>query len=236
MHVAAKLTLGVGFGMLLIGILLVGLGARAVGSVEDFSVEEDEVWNGSSGQYVHRDPSEWGLLIFVRDEVRCDEFEVNVSVVSSDTDGKVWYESDYCINEGRLPSGHADDPEGWLHMGTVRGLEMGATYEFTSREEIFAVEESKVADLIEGVFGGIFGALSGGSCACCGLLILLLGLILAFTMKEEVPTSYKVDAEGKIVLDHSGTGVSPESMQNSDGPDGPEGGSSEDTDAWYKQN
>ena len=88
MHIAAKLTLGVGFGMLLIGILLVGLGARAVGSVEDFSVEEDEVWNGSSGQYVHQDSSEWGLLIFVRDEVRCDEFEVNVSVVSSDTDGK----------------------------------------------------------------------------------------------------------------------------------------------------
>ena len=236
MHTAAKLTLGVGVGMLLIGILLGGLGARAAGSVEDFSVEEDEVWNGSSGQYIHKDTSEWGLLIFVRDEVRCDEFEVNVSVVSSDTDGKVWYEADYCINEGRLPSGHADDPEGWLHMGTIRGLEMDATYEFTSREEIFAVEESQVVALIEGVFAGIFGALSGGSCACCGLLILLLGLILAFTMKEEVPTSYMVDSGGKIILDHSGTGVSPESMQNSDGPDGPEGGSSEDTDAWYKQN
>ena len=100
----------------------------------------------------------------------------------------------------------------------------------------FRGRRSQVVELLEGVFGGIFGALSGGSCACCGLLILLLGLILAFTMKEEVPTSYKVDAEGKIVLDHSGTGVSPESMQNSDGPDGLEGGSSEDTDAWYKQN
>ena len=82
----------------------------------------------------------------------------------------------------------------------------------------------------------LLGALGGGSCACCGLLILLLGLILAFTMKEEVPTSYKVDAEGKIILDHSGTGGSPESMQNSDGPDGPGVGSSEDTDAWYKEN
>ena len=99
MHIAAKLTLGVGVGMLLIGILLGGLGARAAGSVEDFSVEEDEVWNGSSGQYIHKDTSEWGLLIFVRDEVRCDEFEVNVSVVSSDTDGKVWYEADYCIRK-----------------------------------------------------------------------------------------------------------------------------------------
>ena len=236
MHVAAKLTLGVGVGMLAIGILLAGLGARTAGSVEDFSVEEDEVWNGSSGQYVHRDPSEWGLLIFVRDEVRCDEFDINVSVVSSDTDGKVWYERDWCTDGGRLPSGHADDPEGWLHMGTVRGLEMGATYDFTSREEVFAVEESQVVELLEGVIGGILGTLSGGSCACCGLLILLLGLILAFTMKEEVPTSYKVDAEGKIILDHSGTGDISESIQISDGPDGPGGGSSEDTDAWYKQN
>ena len=65
---------------------------------------------------------------------------------------------------------------------------------------------------------------------------MLLGLILAFTMNEEVPTSYKVDAEGRIVLDHSETGGSPESAQNSDGPDGPGVGSSEDTDAWYKQN
>lgn len=236
MHTAAKVTLGIGAGMLAIGILLAGLGARAAGSVEDFSVEEDEVWNGSSGQYVHQDPSEWGLLIFVRDEVRCDEFEINVSVVSSDTDGKVWYEQDWCTDDGRLPSGHTDDPEGWLHMGTVRGLEIGATYEFTSREEVFAVEESQVIELVGGVIGGIFGALGGGSCACCGLLILLLGLILAFTMKEEVPTSYKVDAEGKIILDHSGTEGSPESMQSSDVPDGPEGGSSGDTDDWYKQN
>ena len=65
---------------------------------------------------------------------------------------------------------------------------------------------------------------------------MLLGLILAFTMKEEVPTSYKVAAEGKIILDHSGTGGSPESMQNSDDPGGSGGGPSEDTDSWYKQN
>jgi hypothetical protein len=236
MHVAAKLTLGLGVGMLAIGILLVGLGARTAGSVDDFSVEGDEVWNGSSGQYVHRDPSEWGLLIFVRDEVRCDEFDLNVSVVSSDNDGKVWYEHDWCTDGGRLPSGYVDDPEGWLHMGTVRGLEMGATYEFTSRDEVFAVEESQVVELVEGVFRGIFGAMGGASCACCGLLILLLGVILAFTMKEEVPTSYTVDAEGKIILGNSGAGDGPETMQVSDGSDGSGVGLSEDTDAWYKQN
>mgnify|MGYP001247922285 CR=1 FL=1 len=236
MHAAAKVTLGVGVGMLAIGVLLVGLGARTAGSAEDFSVEDDEVWNGSSGQYVHGDPSEWGLLIFVREEVRCDEFDLNVSVISSDIDGKVWYEHDWCTDGGRLPSGYVDDPEGWLHMGTVRGLEMGGTYEFASSDEVFAVEESQVVKLIEGVFAGILGAMSGGSCACCGLLILLLGVILAFTMKEEAPTSYKVDAEGKIVIGHPGTPDNQEATRIKDGSDGFGEELSGDTDAWYKQN
>ena len=236
MHIAAKLTLGVGVGMLVLGILLGGLGARGVGSATDWDVEEEAVWSGISGVHDHTDARDGVLYIFVSDEVRCDEFTLNVSVIEGDSDQKVGYTADWCTEDGKLPMGYADDPDGWLHMGDVRGLESGGSYEFVSEHNLIAVPEGVLIELIESVVGGIFGALGGGSCACCGLLILLLGLILAFTMKEEVPTSYKVDAEGKIILDHSGTGVSPESMQNSDGPDGPGVGSSEETEAWYKQN
>ncbi len=236
MHVAAKVTLGIGVGMLVLGILLGGLGARGVGSATDWSVEEEAVWSGSSGVHEHTDAQDGVLLIFVSDEVRCDEFTLNVSVIEGDSDEKVWYTAGWCTEDGRLPVGHEDDPDGWLHMGEVRGLESGGSYEFVSEDNLVAVPEGVIREIIESVVGGFFGALGGGSCACCGLLIMLLGLILAFTMKEEVPTSYKVDAEGRIVLDHSETGGSPESVQNSDGPDGPGVGSSEDTDAWYKQN
>ena len=236
MHVAAKVTLGIGVGMLVLGILLGGLGARGVGSATDWSVEEEAVWSGSSGVHEHTDAQDGVLLIFVSDEVRCDEFTLNVSVIEGDSDEKVWYTAGWCTENGRLPVGHEDDPDGWLHMGEVRGLESGGSYEFVSEDNLVAVPEGVIREIIESVVGGFFGALGGGSCACCGLLIMLLGLILAFTMKEEVPTSYKVDAEGRIVLDHSETGGSPESVQNSDGPDGPGVGSSEDTDAWYKQN
>ena len=236
MHVAAKVTLGIGVGMLVLGILLGGLGARGVGSATDWSVEEEAVWSGSSGVHEHTDAQDGVLLIFVRDEVRCDEFTLNVSVIEGDSDEKVWYTAGWCTEDGRLPVGHEDDPDGWLHMGEVRGLESGGSYEFVSEDNLVAVPEGVIREIIESVVGGFFGALGGGSCACCGLLIMLLGLILAFTMKEEVPTSYKVDAEGRIVLDHSETGGNPESVQNSDGPDGPGVGSSEDTDAWYKQN
>lgn len=236
MHVAAKVTLGIGVGMLVLGILLGGLGARGVGSATDWSVEEEAVWSGSSGVHEHTDAQDGVLLIFVSDEVRCDEFTLNVSVIEGDSDEKVWYTAGWCTEDGRLPIGYEDDPDGWLHMGEVRGLESGGSYEFVSEDNLVAVPEGVIREIIESVVGGFFGALGGGSCACCGLLIMLLGLILAFTMNEEVPTSYKVDAEGRIVLDHSKTGGSPESVQNSDGPDGPGVGSSEDTDAWYKQN
>ena len=236
MHVAAKVTLGIGVGMLVLGILLGGLGARGVGSATDWSVEEEAVWSGSSGVHEHTDAQDGVLLIFVSDEVRCDEFTLNVSVIEGDSDEKVWYTAGWCTEDGRLPVGHEDDPDGWLHMGEVRGLESGGSYEFVSEDNLVAVPEGVIREIIESVVGGFFGALGGGSCACCGLLIMLLGLILAFTMKEEVPTSYKVDAEGRIVLDHSETGGSPESVQNSDGPNGPSVGSSQDTDAWYKQN
>ena len=236
MHVAAKLTLGVGVGMLVLGILLGGLGARGVGSATDWSVEEEAVWSGYSGIHDHTDARDGVLYIFVNDEVRCDEFTLNVSVIEGDSDQKAGYTADECTEDGKLPKGYEDDPAGWLHMGAVRGLESGGSYEFVSEDYLIAVPEGVIIELIESVLGGIFGALGGGSCACCGLLILLLGLILAFTMKEEVPTSYKVDAEGKIILDHSGTGDVSESMQTSNGHDGPGGGSSEDTDAWYKQN
>ena len=236
MHIAAKLTLGVGVGLLVLGILLGGLGVRGVGSATDWSVEEEAVWSGNSGVHNHTDARDGVLYIFVSDEVRCDEFTLNVSVIEGDSDQKVGYTADWCTEDGKLPMGYADDPDGWLHMGDVRGLESGGSYEFVSEDNLIAVPEGVILDLIGGFVGGIFGALGGGSCACCGLLIMLLGLILAFTMKEEVPTSYKVDAEGKIILDHSGTGGSPESMQNSDDPGGSGGGPSEDTDSWYKQN
>ena len=236
MHIAAKLTLGVGVGLLVLGILLGGLGARGVGSATDWSVEEEAVWSGSTGVHNHTNARDGVLYIFVSDEVRCDEFTLNVSVIEGDSDQKVGYTADWCTEDGKLPVGYEDDPDGWLHMGAVRGLESGGSYEFVSEDNLIAVPEGVIIDLIEGLVGGIFGALGGGSCACCGLLIMLLGLILAFTMNEEVPTSYKVDAEGKIILDHSGTGGSPESMQISDDPGGSGGGSSEDTDSWYKQN
>jgi len=234
MHIAAKLTLGVGVGMLVLGILLGGLGARGVGSATDWSVEEEAVWSGSSGVHDHTDARDGVLYIFVSDDVRCDEFTLNVSVIEGDSDQKVWYTADWCTEDGKLPMGYEDDPDGWLHMGDVRGLESGGSYEFVSEDNLIAVPEGVIIELIESLMGGIFGALGGGSCACCGLLILLLGLILAFTMKEEVPTTYQVDAEGRVIQIQGGQ-VAPNPVSINPETESSTGGSSAATEDWYKQ-
>ena len=228
MQTAAKVTLGIGGLMLVIGILLTALGARGISSIEGFSVEDETVWSGSSGVYVHQDSSECCLLIFVSDDVRCDEFDLEVS------GGGAWYEHDWCTDDGKLPSGHADDPEGWLHMGFVRGLEGGASYEFTSRDEITAVPESVVVEIIEDAIGGFLGAMGGGSCACCGIFILLIGLVMALTMKDEVPTTYQVDAEGRVIQIQGGQ-VAPSPVSITPGTEGPADDHPSETEAWYKQ-
>ena len=228
MQTAVKVTLGIGGVMLVIGILLTVLGARGISSIEGFSVEDETVWSGSSGIYVHQDPSEGGLLIFVSDDVRCDEFDLNVS------GGGAWYEHDWCTEDGKLPSGHDDDPEEWLHMGTVRGLEVGASYEFTSRWEVTAVPESVVIEIIEDAIGGFLGAMGGGSCACCGGFILLIGLIMALTMKDETPTTYQVDAEGRVIQIQGGQ-VTPSPVSIAPGSGVSTDQSSTATEEWYKQ-
>ena len=89
--------------------------------------------------------------------------------------------------------------------------------------------DGKIGEII----GGFLGMFGGGSCACCGVVILLLGLIMGLTMKEEIPTTYQIDQEGRVILNQGGVGPSPESITPSSG--GPEEEVPNTTEEWYKQ-
>ncbi len=73
-----KITLGIGALFLLAGIGLTFLGGSSASGIEDFAVEEDRVWAGNSGIYVH-EISDDVVLIFVSDDVRCDEFSMRMT-------------------------------------------------------------------------------------------------------------------------------------------------------------
>ena len=199
MNNGTKVTLGIGALFLLAGIGLTFVGGSSASGIEDFDVEEDRVWAGNSGIYVH-EISDDVVLIFVSDDVRCDEFDMRISREDGG-ESKVAYKHDDCTSDGSMPAEHSDDPAGWYHMGAIRGLEQGVSYNITTSDEFSAVSEDLILEIIEGVFGAIFGIGGGVGCICCGVVILIIGGIMAVTSggnksqtQIEITPSVEVDS------------------------------------------
>ncbi|MEC8954901.1 MAG: hypothetical protein VYE70_02810, partial [Candidatus Thermoplasmatota archaeon] len=94
MNNGTKITIGIGALVLLAGIGLTFVGGNSASEIEDFVVEDDRVWTGDSGIYVH-EISDDIVLIFVSDEVRCDEFYMQV-VREDGEESRVGYKHDDC--------------------------------------------------------------------------------------------------------------------------------------------
>ncbi|MEK9909491.1 MAG: hypothetical protein VW498_03905 [Candidatus Thalassarchaeaceae archaeon] len=195
-----KITLGIGALFLLAGIGLTFLGGSRASGIEDFAVEEDRVWAGNSGIYVH-EISDDVVLIFVSDDVRCDEFSMRISREDGG-DSKVEYKHDDCISDGSMPEGYSDDPSGWYHMGAISGLEQGVSYNITTSDEFSAVSEDLIVEIIEGFFGAIFGIGGGVGCICCGVIILLIGGIMAVTSGGD-KTQTQIEITPSVEVDYN---------------------------------
>ena len=185
MNSGTKITIGIGALVLLAGIGLTFVGGNSASGLEDFVVEDDRVWTGDSGIYVH-EISDDIVLIFVSDEVRCDEFYMQV-VREDGEESRVGYKHDDCTKDGSMPAGHGDDPEGWYHMGAIYDLEQGVSYNITTSDEFSAVSEDLIMKLVTGLLGATIGIGGGVSCICCGVGIMVLGGLLAVTSGGNKP-------------------------------------------------
>ena len=104
--------------------------------------------------------------------------------------------------EGRsLPSGYEDDPEGWLHLGTIVEVEDGVEYTISTSHDVVLVGW----EVIEGVVGeflrGLAAICGGPTFLCCGLIFLVIGGIMAVTSggnktqtQIEITPSVEVDS------------------------------------------
>ncbi len=198
MNVWAKVMFGFGAVFLLIGGWMTVSGGMGVGDATDWDPVEESVWSAQSGIYLHEIDDE-GLLIFVSDDVRCDEFELTITIDGVEDSSRGKYAADECTEDGALPWGHEDDPDGWLHMGAIYNLERGVEYEIEANAEILAIPESVVWEIIGGFFGGLGEIFGGASCLCCGFIFLLIGLIVALTVKDPKPaTTLNVQPVGDL--------------------------------------
>lgn len=188
MHAASKIFLVLGVVVTLAGVLMTGGGIAQVDtSISDvksyeLDVEENSEFSGTEGvseyDYVYKD-----LYVFVRDNVRCDEF--NITMTNDTGENHVFTD---CEEDGEKPKGWNDDPEGWYHMATISSwyynegeyaIEANADYELV--DSWVAIGEV-LGDLGEGA-AGAFATLGGITMACCGLSFMGLGGIFALTLK-----------------------------------------------------
>ena len=187
MHVATKIILGLGVIITLVGVLFTISGGSTLDNITDIDIEEVSVWNGTDGTYNFNDED---VLIFVRDNVRCDSFTFSMTNDS----GEYPYENDKCTDDGSMPAGHSNDPEGWYHIGSVN-----ATGEYVidaSSAVYLAPSLSLFGEVLTEAAGGVLSALAGLVLVCCGILFLILGGIFALFLGTEDTTVGLVAGSG----------------------------------------
>jgi hypothetical protein len=247
MHTGAKVTLAIGGVVFLLGLVMVIFAGTAIDSAGSEWAAENS--NGASLVIVDDDgQGDLGVSFWVQADYidadgdgswdHCDGIEITITE-KPDTgfwdeglDGDFYFQastdgSKTCNVEDGAEKGRG----GFAKVGRGCLACFRGEMEFESNQPVWVTYDDEV---LGDLFGGIFAGVGGGSCLCCGALILLLGLILALTMKEEAPTTYQVDAEGRVIQIQGGevppdpVSIAPESEVSADE-------SSTATEEWYKQ-
>ena len=208
MNTGTKLMLGLGTIGLVVGILVMILGAGSAGDAVNWRPTDDVYLENSQGEtvsFIHiQEGNGDSIAVFVSDDVRCDDFTLEIQ------GGEAWWKADTCIDvEGRsLPIGHGDDPEGWLHLGTIVEVEDGVEYTITTSHDVVLVGWEVIEGLIEDFLGGLAAICGGPTFLCCGLLFLVIGGVMAVTSggtktqtQIEITPSVEVDSENNELED-----------------------------------
>ena len=208
MNTGTKLMLGLGAIGIVVGILVMVLGAGSIGDADNWRPTDDVYLENSQGEtvsFIHiKEGNGDSIAVFVSDDVRCDDFTLEIQ------GGEAWWKADMCIDvDGRsLPSGYGDDPEGWLHLGTIEEVEDGAEYTITTSHDVVLVGWEVVEGVVGDFFGGLAAICGGPTFLCCGLLFLIIGGVMAVTSSGtktqtqiEITPSVEVDSENNELED-----------------------------------
>ena len=247
MHTGAKVTLAIGGVVFLMGVVMVFIAGTAIDAAgSEWAAENSD---GASLVVVDDDGrGDLGFSFWVKADYidadgdgswdHCDDIEITITESPDTNDwgeglgGGFYFQastdgSKTCDVEDGAEKGR----EGFAKVGRGCLACFRGEMVFESNQPVWVTNDDGV---LGDLFGGIFAGVGGSSCLCCGGLILLLGLILALTMKEETPTTYQVDAEGRVIQIQGGQ-VAPSPVSIAPGSEGPADDAPSETEEWYKQ-
>jgi len=193
MHIMTKLTLGLGSVLFLISVIALVMGGAeidsAFGDLDENTVGDEEFWTGDTSTDFNGE-LKWDATYYVFVE---EGYEVDVDVYGSGqfTSCEYW---DDCDLYDVIP--------GYDYIGDIFVDTSGTTQvdfsETQGRNVDVKITEEEVP--IEGILG--FGV---GCCGICGaLLLLIIGGVLALTLKDQpkVQTSIQFD-NGAVVVNEN---------------------------------
>ena len=190
-------------GLIALGIIVCLIGAALfVGSIDSFSeIEESQKYEGKGGEMKVEGYAEGGWLIVTMEGNYTHGRSTIVNGSASLTDEDCELISNFTLtgedgNEYFIPT--CDNPDdttedGWVHIGIIcdsegrysnqsKGCPDGS-YTWDTNGTLINVWDAE--QIIEGLVDGFTSLLATFFACCCGIVILLIGIVVTFTMQDD---------------------------------------------------
>ena len=176
MHTAGKVLLIIGGVLTAIGIGITVMGAASA----SLDPSSENVAEGTSFTFTIPDDDIYG--VYTKASVNCDAIGDTITISIVDSDGDEQFSKDCQYNED---DDYLDDD--YQRVGDINwflGVDAGDVVTINSDVKIYIVGD---IEAFGDAVGGIFAAAGGILIAVCGGVILLIGIILALTLKSKEP-------------------------------------------------
>ena len=196
MHVMTKVTLSVGGVLLLISAAVLAIGGASASDTswwDDDSIG-DEYWTGDTST-TFSEKLNWDSYYLVYVE---EGYEVDIEIYEGSNGGWGYFESceeyDDCEEYDQIPG---YDYIGEINVDASDDFEIEFTENESRSVDVMIREEKVPFTTLMGMGGGLCGL-------CCSLLLLIIGGIMALTLKDKpkVQTTIQIDNEMVVVQEN----------------------------------
>ena len=198
MHIVAKVTIGAGVLVLLAGIAMLVLAGSSISDTGNWVAEET---TGATLKIVDEDgEGDIGFAFYVKGEYtdddgdgvwdHCRGVEITVTQnpgVNLDWDegegGEFYFQaSDDNGKSCDVEEGKDENRPGFVKLGIACLACYEGDFEFESNQPVWVVY---VDEALGSFFASLGAGVGGGSCLCCGVVIMAFGLLLALVVKDD---------------------------------------------------
>ena len=196
MHVMTKVTLSIGGVLLLISAAVLAIGGASASDTswwDDDSIG-DEYWTGETSTSFS-EKLNWDAYYLVYVE---EGYEVDIEIYEVSNGGWGYFESceeyDDCEEYDQIPG---YDYIGEINVDASDDFEIEFTENESRSVDVMIREEKVPFTTLMGMGGGLCGL-------CCSLLLLIIGGIMALTLKDKpkVQTTIQIDNEMVVVQEN----------------------------------